>query len=259
MTSATRTADHIAAHAVCAAAGFRDSLRAAQFYVRDLATADDMRGSRPARVPFVSRLVAQWARLADRLISWGANASIALLLPSWRQLPSPFTPGLMHEVAAGVRANSLMHNPLFNSYFYRAARHIAAHYAAPPYLILEHRVDAARRVLAERGDTDAPETVVLARILMALVEQRPITHATPAPGWPRAATDVDANILVNAVACVALLFAEEGRPSRAIDEEEFFAVTGALIGPRLKTIASLIDRADETALANELAAIRQMY
>ena len=44
-------------------------------------------------------------------------------------------------------SDSLIHNPTFNAYFFRAAIHIAGRYSAPPWLILEHRVDAARRSL----------------------------------------------------------------------------------------------------------------
>jgi hypothetical protein len=64
---------------------------------------------------------------------------------------------------------------------------------------------------------------------------------------------------VFSIACVALMFAEEGKPLEAIDEDAFFSVTGALIGPRLPTIARLIDRRDEPGLARELADIRTMY
>jgi putative membrane protein insertion efficiency factor len=48
------------------------------------------------------------ARLADGLMTWGANVSIALLLPSWRKLPSPFTPGLMSEVAEAVQRHGVL-------------------------------------------------------------------------------------------------------------------------------------------------------
>ena len=67
MTSMSRTADSLAAHAVCAAAGVRDGLRAAQFYVRDLSNADRFAKGEPGRAPFLSRAVAQGARLVDRL------------------------------------------------------------------------------------------------------------------------------------------------------------------------------------------------
>jgi hypothetical protein len=260
MTSATRTASiPLAAHATCAAAGVRDGLRAAQFYVRDLTNADRFGKGEPQRVPPLSRAVAQGARLADRLISWGANASIALFLPGWRKLPSPFTPGLMHEVARGIREDSLIHNPTFNAYFFRAAIHIAGRYSAPPWLILEHRVDAARRSLAPRLDETVSENEMMARILIALVEQGPVARIGAVSERNRFFAAVEPNVAVFAIACVALMFAEDGKPTEAIDEDAFFEVTGALIGPRLPAIAALIEHRDESGLAGELADIKSMY
>jgi hypothetical protein len=259
MTSASRTAGNLAAHAVCAAAGVRDGMRAAQFYVRDLAKADRFAKDQPERAPLLSRMVGQAARLADRFMSWSANLAIAMFLPGWRKLPSPFTPGLVHEVARGIRENSLVHNPLFNAYFFRAAIHITERYSAPPYLILEHRVDAARRRLASEPDNSASELEFLARILIALVEQGPIARIGLIADRNRFFALADPNIAVNAIACVALMFAEEGKPATAIDEDEFFSVTGALIGPRLNGIAELVASRDEAGLARELASIKSMY
>jgi hypothetical protein len=259
MTTALRTADNFAAHAVCVAAGIRDGLRAAQFYVRDLSNADRFAREEARRAPFLSRVVARGARLADRLMSWSANMAIALFLPSWRKLPSPFTPGILHAVAKGIRENSLVHNPLFNAYFFRASIHIIERYSAPPYLILEHRIDAARRGLAQRPDESATETAFLARILIALVEQEPVARVGLIADRNRFFGLVDPNVAVNAIACVALMFAEEGKPTEAINEDEFFSVTGALIGPRLNAIADLIAKKDEAALAGELAYIKSMY
>jgi hypothetical protein len=260
MSTASRTVNiPFAAHAVCAAAGVRDGLRATQFYVRDLANADRFGAAEPERVPFLSRMVAQGARLADRFMSWSANVAIRIFLPSWRKLPSPFTPGLMHEVAKGIREDSLIHNPLFNAYFFRAAIHIASRYSAPPYLILEHRVDAARRSLAPRVAETEDENEMLARILIALVEQGPVARIGAVAERNRFFSVVEPNIAVNAIACVALMFAEEGKPTEVINEDEFFEVTGALIGPRLKTIADLVERRDEAGLARELTDIKSMY
>lgn len=248
-----------AAHAVCAAAGIRDGLRAAQFYIRDLSNADRFAADAPDRVPFLSRVVAQGARVVDGFMNQGANLAIRLFLPRWRALPSPFTPGLMHAVAQGVRENSLVHNPLFNAYFFRAAIHIAGRYSAPPHLILEHRVDAARRVLAARGTDGASEAQLMARILIALVEQGPVARIGKIAGQNRFFGAVEPNVAVMAIACVALMFAEEGRPAEAIDEDEFFPVTGALIGPSLPAIAELVEARDEPRLAAELARIKAMY
>jgi hypothetical protein len=260
MTTASR-AENIpfAAHATCAAAGVRDGLRAAQYYIRDLANADRFGKGEPGRVPFLSRMVARGARLVDGLMSCGANLSIALFLPSWRKLPSPFTPGLMHAVAGDIRSDSLTHNPTFNAYFYRAAIHVAGRYSAPPWLILEHRVDAARRSLAPRVEEPVSESVMMARILIALVEQGPVARIGTVTEKNRFFSQVEPNVAVFAIACVALLFAEEGRPAEAIDEDEFFTVTGALIGPRLPAIAAFIGSRDEAGLALELADIKSMY
>lgn len=259
MTTASRTGTPLAAHAVCAAAGVRDGLRAAQYYIRDMANSGRDVRSEAAQAPLLSRLVAQLARLADRAMSSGASLAIALFLPGWRKLPSPFTPGIMHAVADGIRECSLVHNPLFNAYFFRAAVHIAGRYSAPPWLILEHRVDAARRSLALLPDDGAGETVFLARILIALVEQAPIARIGLVSDRNRFFARAEPNVAVNAIACVALMFAEEGQPATTIDEDEFFSVTGALIGPRLDTIAELVAKGDEAGLARELAAIKAMY
>ena len=259
MTIAFKTADSLAAHAVCAAAGVRDGLRTAQFYARDLSNADRFASDEPNRAPFLSRAVAQTARLADRFMSWSANLAISMFVPGWRKLPSPFTPGLMHEVATGIRENSLIHNPLFNAYFFRAAIHIARRYSAPPHLILEHRVDAARRNLAARDTDGASETELIARILIALVEQGPIARIGAIESHHGFFGRVDPNVAVMAIACVALMFAEEGKPTEVIDEDEFFSVTGALIGPSLPAIAELVEHRDEAGLALELANIKSLY
>lgn len=260
MTTASRAETvPLAAHATCAAAGVRDGLRAAQYYIRDLANADRFGRGEPARVPFLSRAVAQGARLVDGLMNWGANLSIALFLPSWRKLPSPFTPGLMHAVARDIRTDSLVHNPTFNAYFYRAAIHVAGRYSSPPWLILEHRVDAARRSLAPRLDEAVSENEMMARILIALAEQGPVARIGKVTEKNRFFAQVEPNVAVFAIACVALMFAEEGKPTEAIDEDEFFTVTGALIGPRLPSLARFIEQRDEAGLARELADIKSMY
>jgi hypothetical protein len=261
MTIAFRSADTFAAHAVCAAAGVRDGMRAAQFYIRDLSRADEWAKSHAEGATFLSTQTARLARLADRLITWGANLSIRLLLPSWRKLPSPFAPGILSEIATAIAKNSFVHNPLFNAYFFRAAQHILQRYAEPPYLVLEHRVDAARRLLAQRANPlgEAGETDFLARTLLALVETGPIARTGTLNEPHRFFNGIEPNVAVWAIACVTLLFAEEGRPIKELDEDEFFAVVGALIEPRLSTIADLVAKRDEGGLAAELADIKAMY
>ena len=254
-----QTANTLAAHAVCVAAGARDGLRTAQFYVRDMSRADS--GSERHNVAFLSGLVARIARLADRFMTWSANAAIALFLPSWRKLPSPFAPGMMNEVADAIRKNSLVHNPLFNAYFFRAAVQIIGRYSQPPYLLLEHRVDAARRLLASEDISAVPEgeTNFLARTLLALVETAPVARVGKSLGSARLFEDTEPNIAIFAIACVALLFAEEGKPIAIQDEDEFFAIIGSLILPRLKDISTFLAKRDVAGLSNELASIKAMY
>lgn len=275
MTTASRHQDTLASHAVCVAAGARDSLRTAQFFMRVLSGAEywghplEQAPSGPARPPveirpggyLLAALVSRLARIADRLTTWSVNLSITLFAPEWRKLPSPFTHGIMNEVAAAIRADSFLVNPLFNAYFYRATIHILRRYRTPPFLVLEHRVDAARRtLLADIGaGLNGSEPDFLAHAIMALVDVAPIARA----GKPRDASVIargdDQNLTVYATACVTLLFAEQGKPAEELDEDQFFAIVGALIAPRLPTIASLVAKRDIAGLAAELTEIRGMY
>jgi hypothetical protein len=168
---------------------------------------------------------------------------------------------MMNEVAEAIRKNSLVHNPLFNAYFFRAAIHIIKRYSEPPYLLLEHRVDAARRQLASSGASALPEaeTDFLARTLLALVETAPVARVGKATRTVRLFEDNEPNIAVFAIACVTLLFAEEGKPIAVLDEDEFFTIVGALILPRLKAISILIANRDVAGLSRELADIKAMY
>jgi hypothetical protein len=257
MTHASRSTQQFAASAVCMAASFRDILRAAQFYTRDMSQVDGLNDSERRAPTFLSSVVARMARLADGFMTWSANVAIKLLLPSWRKLPSPFTPGMMHEVADAIAKNSLVHNPLFNAYFFRAAIHITERFSAPPYLILEHRVDAARRQLAETPTV--LESDFLANTLVTLVEAAPVARVGKSKGNLRLFEEIEPNVAVYAIACVTLLFAEEGKPISIHDEDEFFAIVGALIQPRLSNISALIKAHDLNGLAKELADIKEMY
>jgi hypothetical protein len=86
-----------------------------------------------------------------------------------------------------------------------------------------------------------------------------VARIGPLLGRNRHFAEAEPNVAVLAIACVALMLAGEGKPPAAIGEDEFFQVTGALIGPRLSTIAGLIARRDETGLARELDSIKSMY
>ena len=71
--------------------------------------------------------------------------------------------------------------------------------------------------------------------------------------------DIDPNVAVFAIACVSLLFAEQGKPIQTMDEDELFAIVGALILPRLKDISALIAERDEIALSKALAGVKELY
>lgn len=240
-------------HAVCMAAGVRDGLRTAQYYVRDMTRADAGRPTLP------SRLVARLARIADEFLSFGADLSIRLFLPKWRNLPSPFAPHMVGEVTHAIRENRLAMTSLFTAYFFRASRQILERCAEPPYLVLEHRIDSARRVLAATSVQAADEVSALGHILIALAESRAIARVgTAKPGFSQLQT-MDPNLAVMATACLALLLAEEGKPIETLDEEEFFAISAALLAPRLAAMERSVRARDAQALSRELAAVRELY
>ena len=273
MTTASRHEDTLASHAVCVAAGVRDSVRTAQFFLRMLSGAEywgrPLEAARQSAQDsdvrpggfLLAALVSRLARLADRVTTWSVNLSIALFAPGWRKLPSPFTHGMMSEVARAIRADSFLVNPLFNAYFYRAAIHILRRYRTPPFLVLEHRVDAARRaLLADIGaGLDGSEPHFLAHAIIALADVAPVARAGKPRNGSVIAGSAEQNVAVYAIACVALLFAEQGKPAGELDEDQFFAVVGALISPRLPAIATLVAHRDVDGLAKELAEIQTMY
>ena len=71
--------------------------------------------------------------------------------------------------------------------------------------------------------------------------------------------DIEPNVAVYSIACVALLFAEEGKPVAIHNEDEFFAIVAALIQPRLKEMSNLISKRDVTGISKELENIKAMY
>jgi hypothetical protein len=253
------TADSLANHAVCMAAGVRDGLRTTQFYARDLANADGKMTRETQDAPWLSRVVSKGARATDRFMTWGARQLLALLLPSWRNLPSPFDARVIDEVTHAISKSSFTQNPRFNAYYFRAANHILERYTTGPSLVLEHRVDAARRALAADATAETDLSRFLAKAMIALVRHGAIARTGAAKAHHQFFASAEPNTAVFATASVALLFASEGKPSEAMDEDSFFEVTGALIGPRLPVLADLIAKADVSALASELVAMKGMY
>jgi hypothetical protein len=239
------------------AAGFRDSLRTAQFYVRDLSRAD---GDITHSTTFLSRFVGRSARLVDGLLSKAADISVRLFVPQWRDLPSPFAPGMRGEVLEAIRQNRLVLTSAFTVYFFRAAKHILEHGTEGPFLVLEHRIDAARRVMAEAEiQTEEDPTTLLARAMLHLIEADPIARC----GKPRAQFGFlgsgDVNLGVMAAACVALLIAEDGKPIESLDENEFFAIAGALLSPRLLDMQRAVELRDVEGLGKSLKAVGELY
>lgn len=257
MTIAFKTADSLSAHAWCMAAGLRDALRTAQFYVRDMSNADGAAEANQRQATLLSRVVGKTARTLDRLMTCGGNLSIKLLLPQWRHLPSPFSPGMIDEVANAISQNKFLENPLFNAYFFRSCQHILARWAEPPYLIMEHRIDAARRELAGQ-EISANKLEFLARTVLALVASAPIARHGKVKAPAMLGTG-NPNVSVCATACLALLLAEEGGEIKGVGEDEFFAIVGALMAPRLTAMQAAVEQRKVQSIAQELDAIRALY
>lgn len=272
MSILPRIPGSLGSHAVSVAASARDGLRAAHYFVQELATSDDPNAQSqnkrkrptwllPADAPtsLLTGFIAQNARIADKVMNWSSDAAAALLAPDWRVLPSPFNRNMMREIAAAITSQSFTANALFNAYFYRASLHILGRYAKPPFLVLENRIDAARRALAATEQADASDVAFMARALIAVVRSAPIAEAGEIEPKSVLAKTKDLNVSVTAVAGVALLFGDQGKPTEEIDEDKFFAIVGALIAPRLPAIEQLIVRDDVKKLEAELAAIKALY
>jgi hypothetical protein len=260
MTLALKSADSVTAHAVCMAAGIRDSLRTAQFYVRDLSHADGQAQAFAKQPTFLSRVVAGFARTMDGLLSRAADISVRLFVPQWRDLPSPFAPGMRGEVIEAIRQNRLVLTSLFTAYFFRAAKHILTNGTEGPFLVLEHRIDAARRLMAQNPSSPQEEvTTVLAKALLHLVEADTIARSGKVKPQFAFLAGGDPNLAVMAAACVALLIAEEGKPLESLNEDEFFAIAGALLAPRLPDMENALRHRDIPGLAAALTAVRDLY
>lgn len=257
MKTAFGNANSLADHAVCVAAGLRDSMRTAQYYVKDISQADTI--NRGTTATPLSRLVGRFARLVDRTLSKLGDLSVQLLVPQWRRMPSPFAPHMAKEVLQAIQENRLVLTSVFTAYFFRASRHILDRCTIGPALILEHRVDAARRVLAESPLFAGSIADALGPVLLALIEARAIARTAVAQPQYRFLTGTDPNLSVMATACVALLLAEDGKPIEGLDEDSFFAIAGALIAPRLPAMELAVAARDVHSLSRELNAVRELY
>jgi hypothetical protein len=272
MSFVPRIPGSLGSHAASVAANARDGLRTAHYLVQELAASDDQdpqgkgRRKRPtwllppeAPTSLISNFISQNARIADKVMNWSSDAVATLLAPDWRTLPSPFNRNMMAEIAQAITSQGFTGSALFNAYFHRASMHILQRYAKPPFLVMENRIDAARRALGaseQRGGSDA---ALMARALIALTRAAPVVEAGMIEPRSVLAKTKDPNVSVASVACIALLFADQGKPTEEIDEDAFFAIVGALISPRLQTIEQLIARDDVPKLEAELASIKAMY
>lgn len=259
MATSLKTTGSLATHTACISAGMRDGLRAAQFYARDLSNADG--ATTPRHVTFLSRAVAGVARRVDKGMSQAADISVRLVRPSWRQLPSPFDQTVRTEVIEAISLNHFAYTSQFTAYFFRAARHILDHGANAPNLILEHRIEAARRELEinSTGMADSTSANTMADVLLKLVLAAPIARCGAAkPGYDFL-NHGDPNIAVLATACLALLLAQEGKPLEETKEGEFFAISGALLSPYLTDLTQAISTQDGPAIARVLENVKSLY
>jgi len=259
MITQVKTSGSIVTHAACISAGVRDGLRAAQFYARDLSNADG--GISPRQVTFLSRAVARLARGMDKSLSRAADVSVRMIKPNWRSLPSPFEPAVRAEVIEEIRQNHFAHTSQFTAYFFRASRHILDRGAKAPNLVLEHRIEAARRELEinATGVADPTSVNTMAQVLMKLIMAAPIARCgAPKPGYDFLKL-ADPNIAVLATACLALLLAQEGKPLAETNEDEFFEISGALLSPFLDDLTKSIATQDLPELARVLGHVKDLY
>jgi hypothetical protein len=135
------------------------------------------------------------------------------------------------------------------------------HYADRPNLVLEHRVDAARRSLAAARQSygEGAGVEFMAAVLLALVEAKPVARIGRLRDRPQLLEGHDPNLAVFTIAIAALLFAEDGKPITIRDDDDFFSIVGALIQPRLAGLAAAVRADDHHRLAHELRAIKALY
>lgn len=249
-----------AQHAACMAAGLRDGLRTAHFYARDMTKADGGRVIKDKQPTALSRAVATLARTVDDGMSRAADLSLQTLSPKWRDLPSPFDLAIRERLVLALTKTQVTLSSEFTLYFFRAARLELEQWVERPHLVLEHRIESVRRNFHTRAqDFNEPMPDVLAHLLIALVEARPVARAgTLKPGF-EFLKNFDLNVAVFSSACLALLLAQTGKPSSAIDDGEFLAIVAQLIHTRLHEIAKAVEKRESDAITLIFEACRADY
>lgn len=238
-----------AQHAAYIAAGLRDGLRTVHFYARDLTKADGGRVVKDKQPTALSRAVATLARTFDGGISRAADFSLKTLSPKWRDLPSPFDLAIRERLALALTRTQATLSSEFTLFFFRAARLELEQWVERPHLVLEHRIEAVRRNFQPQArDFKEPAPEVLAQLLIALVEARPIARAGALKPRLEFLKNVDLNVAVFSSACLALLLAQKGKPSSEIEDVEFLAIVAQLIHTRLQDIASAVEKCDSEAI-----------
>ena len=244
----------LAQHAACMAAGLRDGLRTAHFYARDMTKADGGKVVQDKQPTALSRAVATLARTVDGGMSRAADLSLQTLSPKWRDLPSPFDLAMRERLALALTKTQVTLSSEFTLYFFRAARLELEQWAERPHLVLEHRIEAMRRNFQPRAqDFKEPTPDVLAQLLIALVEARPIARAGALKPGLEFLKNVDLNVAVFSSACLALLLAQKGKPSSEIDDGEFLVIVAQLIHTRLQDIANGVEKRESDAIAQMFA------
>ena len=239
-----------AQHAACMAAGLRDGLRTAHFYARDVTKADGGRVIKDKHPTALSRAVATLARTVDGGMSRAADLSLQALSPKWRDLPSPFDLAMRERLALALTKTQVTLSSEFTLYFFRAARLELEQWVERPHLVLEHRIEAIRRNFQTRAqDFKEPMPDLLAQLLIALVEARPVARAGALKPGLEFLKNVELNVAVFSSACLALLLAQKGKPSTTIDDGEFLAIVAQLIHTRLQDIAKAVERRESHAIA----------
>ena len=240
-----------AQHAACMAAGLRDGLRTAHFYARDMTKADGGMVVKDKQPSMLSRAVATLARTVDDGMSRAADFSLKTFSPQWRDLPSPFDLAVREQLALALIKTQVTLSSEFTLYFFRVARLELGQWVEKPHLVLEHRIEAVRRNFQPRArDFKEPMPEVLAQLLIALVEARPIARAGILKPGLEFLNHVDLNVAVFASACLALLLATRGKPGSKIDDGEFLVIVAQLMHTRLQDIGKEVEKRNSKSIAH---------